>query len=658
MVESVPSVAYVENMINSEFDVAAHLFDAEHIEKSPINVMLTTLIEGINDELRTVQTYMELCTKHSHESVTEMLNMIQAFELTKTHFKFVFDVLASTSDEQIAEIKSTLTRIKEKYEKVNTIEDVAVVPTKYVLMLFYSKVLPMLRRVVEESFKEGYSGEVELVSSDIVIERMRIATHRSGIYNSHFHTVVTLPRDDIFRMEKSTPFWQDLTKDVVFKKINTYQEVMSSFKIVHFTVLVGFATMNNRAKKKPTSFIEKYVNLFKDTLYYGVDSDRLETDAQHFLINPPLEDAFKVWNIPENFIVSKALQARLPFIGHDEQIFVPRLFPSITKEQILKEYADGTINKLCPTPLPELDTNIYSGDKSDIMDELLVRDENKIAVRVIASEPLNMRENEKGMIGGLVQKAINVVKGSDSCTEEAIVIHVHGGGFVSLSSSSHRSYLLKWAKNLKLIHFSIDYRLAPEHTYPETLDDVWQAYNWIMNYAEQALGIKTKKVILIGDSAGGNLIFALTLRLIRAGLRVPDGLVLMYPSLSMDLSIFSPSYFLSIDDRLLPYSLMNLISKTYPGEGADASMDPFLSPLAASDELLSKLPPVRVVSGSNDPLHDENWRLLARLKGLKKEAKLVVHENLSHAYLSNQDLKNYDVYCDEACDLIRELLVQ
>jgi len=429
---------------------------------------------------------------------------------------------------------------------------------------------------------------------------------------------------------------------------------MSSFKIVHFTLLIGFATMNSRSKKKPNSAVEKYVNLFKDTLYYGVDQDRLETDAQHFLINPPLDEAFKVWNIPENYFVSKALQARLPFIGHDEQIFVPRLFPAITRAQIQSEYADGTINKLCPTPLPAIDAD--STSRCNSIDELLIRDENKVAVRVIASEPLNIKGNEKGMIGGLIQRAIDVVKGSNTYSDEAIVIHVHGGGFVSLSSSSHRSYLLKWAKNLKLIHFSIDYRLAPQSTYPETLDDVWQAYLWIMNFAQSTLGIKTQKVILIGDSAGANLIFALTLRLIRAGLKTPDGLVLMYPSLSMDANNFSPSYFLSIDDRLLPYSLMNLVIKAYTGEGTDGAKDPFVSPLAASDELLEKMPPVRIVSGSNDPLHDENWRLLHRLRSLKKEAKFIVHENLAHAYLSNADLKNYDTYCDEACDLIRELI--
>jgi len=52
---------------------------------------------------------------------------------------------------------------------------------------------------------------------------------------------------------------------------------------------------------------------------------------------------------------------------------------------------------------------------------------------------------------------------------------------------------------------SIDYRLAPENPYPAALDDCWQAYNWVINYAEEVLGIKPTKIILTGDSAGANL---------------------------------------------------------------------------------------------------------------------------------------------------------
>ena len=57
---------------------------------------------------------------------------------------------------------------------------------------------------------------------------------------------------------------------------------------------------------------------------------------------------------------------------------------------------------------------------------------------------------------------------------DTIVIHVHGGGFISMSSFSHQVYTRPWANcadNMAL--FSIDYRLAPEARFPKALDDVW-----------------------------------------------------------------------------------------------------------------------------------------------------------------------------------------
>ncbi len=57
--------------------------------------------------------------------------------------------------------------------------------------------------------------------------------------------------------------------------------------------------------------------------------------------------------------------------------------------------------------------------------------------------------------------------------------------------------------------FAIDYRLAPEHPFPAALDDVWQAYCWIIYHGITRLGITPAKIILSGDSAGGNLAIGL-----------------------------------------------------------------------------------------------------------------------------------------------------
>ena len=62
---------------------------------------------------------------------------------------------------------------------------------------------------------------------------------------------------------------------------------------------------------------------------------------------------------------------------------------------------------------------------------------------------------------------------------ENVIIHVHGGGFVAMTSSSHLCYLINWAKEVCPV-FSIDYRLAPYARFPELLEDVIRAYLWIL----------------------------------------------------------------------------------------------------------------------------------------------------------------------------------
>lgn len=66
--------------------------------------------------------------------------------------------------------------------------------------------------------------------------------------------------------------------------------------------------------------------------------------------------------------------------------------------------------------------------------------------------------------------------------------------------------------------------------------------------AESKLGIKPEKIVMVGDSAGGNLISAVTLMAIDRGFRKPDGLVMCYPALSLSKLNFTPSQLLAVDD--------------------------------------------------------------------------------------------------------------
>ena len=56
---------------------------------------------------------------------------------------------------------------------------------------------------------------------------------------------------------------------------------------------------------------------------------------------------------------------------------------------------------------------------------------------------------------------------------KSVILHVHGGGFVSMSSASHQTYTRIWANDVGVPVFSVDYRLAPDNAFPAAINDVW-----------------------------------------------------------------------------------------------------------------------------------------------------------------------------------------
>ena len=272
---------------------------------------------------------------------------------------------------------------------------------------------------------------------------------------------------------------------------------------------------------KECSHLETTLGLLQEIIYYGTQTGKAETQALVQYINPTMEEAFKVLNITESPFVSSFLLLGSTVVGNDEIINVPKLFPQITREVIQKEYQENTFNKIHPIDRPLLKGPDQAQARNEVISELFVESENKVKIRLLAPEHLGLK-GELSTLKSIQQKVLSFMDEEEDVKsegmEEAILVHIHGGGFVSGSSSTHRVYLKQWVKKLKITHFSIDYRLAPKNQYPDGLDDVWQAYLWIINYAESILGkyynhyrnltllgIKNKKVIIAGDSAGANL---------------------------------------------------------------------------------------------------------------------------------------------------------
>ncbi|CAB1312980.1 unnamed protein product [Coregonus sp. 'balchen'] len=144
-----------------------------------------------------------------------------------------------------------------------------------------------------------------------------------------------------------------------------------------------------------------------------------------------------------------------------------------------------------------------------------------------------------------------------------LLIHFHGGGFVSQTSKSHENYLKSWSKDLNVPILSVDYSLAPEAPFPRALEECFYAYCWALKNCH-LLGSTAERVCLAGDSAGGNLCITVSMRAIACGVRIPDGIMAAYPATLLTIDA-SPSRLLTSFDLLLPLGVLSKCINAYTG---------------------------------------------------------------------------------------------
>ena len=187
------------------------------------------------------------------------------------------------------------------------------------------------------------------------------------------------------------------------------------------------------------------------------------------------------------------------------------------------------------------------------------------------------------------------------------LVFFHGGGWVIGNLETHDVVCRKLAHEGELIVISVDYRLAPEHKFPAAIDDAISATRWISANGRE-LGIDTARLIVGGDSAGGNLAAVVALAAREAGGPDIAGQMLVYPA--TEFARKHPSHREPETSILLTHSVIPWFMDHYLGD-ADIS-DWRASPARA--KTLTGLPPAYVLTAGADPLRDEGDEYAARLK--------------------------------------------
>eukprot|EP01062_Namystynia_karyoxenos_P057445 TRINITY_DN4849_c0_g1_i1.p1 TRINITY_DN4849_c0_g1~~TRINITY_DN4849_c0_g1_i1.p1 ORF type:complete len:924 (+),score=168.96 TRINITY_DN4849_c0_g1_i1:407-2773(+) len=200
---------------------------------------------------------------------------------------------------------------------------------------------------------------------------------------------------------------------------------------------------------------------------------------------------------------------------------------------------------------------------------------------------------------------------------ECVVLHFHGGGFVAQSPRSHETYLRMWAKQLRCPVLSVDYSLSPEAHFPRAVDECHHVLQWLRGNAGRFGLPPTSRVVLAGDSAGGNLAVSVALRAVSRGEPPPHAVLSAYGVFNVQLA-YSPSRALALQDALLPLGILEQCLGAYVGPRGlaahEGARNPLLSPLLAPLELLRQLPTVRLLACELDPFLDDSVELCRRLR--------------------------------------------
>ena len=214
------------------------------------------------------------------------------------------------------------------------------------------------------------------------------------------------------------------------------------------------------------------------------------------------------------------------------------------------------------------------------------------------------------------------VETPESDGSERVLLHVHGGAFVSTGLEHYVPYAERLSRPFRARVLIYAYRLAPEHPFPAALDDSVAVYRGLL-----AQGISPAKIAVCGDSCGGGIGVAMLCRLRDAGDPLPAAFVGLTPWFDLEQQGESATSPRGID----PYVNAEWIrarGRDYVGASGDVR-NPLVSPLHAD---LSGLPPLFLSVGEIDTTRDDSTRLAARAGNDGTAVTLEVNPEMIHGF--------------------------
>ncbi|HEX9583405.1 MAG TPA: alpha/beta hydrolase [Gammaproteobacteria bacterium] len=231
------------------------------------------------------------------------------------------------------------------------------------------------------------------------------------------------------------------------------------------------------------------------------------------------------------------------------------------------------------------------------------------------------------------------------------IVYLHGGAFVAGSLDTHDSLCRLLANESKARVVAVDYGLAPEHPFPRALEDAIAALRWLSEHGSIA-GIDPRRIVVAGDSAGGNIAAAACLVIRDEGAKPVRLQILIYPITDLRADTASRRHL--TQSYLAEAHALDYTIEMYLGDDVDWR-DFRVSPLRA--EHLGGLPSALIVTAGLDPLRDEALAYGRALSAAGVPVEYLRYEKMFHGFLNATGVLNAsrDAIRDIATVLTRSL---
>jgi acetyl esterase len=208
-----------------------------------------------------------------------------------------------------------------------------------------------------------------------------------------------------------------------------------------------------------------------------------------------------------------------------------------------------------------------------------------------------------------------------------VLVYFFGGGWTLGQIETCDAICRKLTNLVGCLTVAVGYRLAPEHKFPAAVHDCYEAVCWLAQRAAE-LELDPTRMVVAGDSAGGNLAAAITLLVRDRGGPALAGQLLVYPNTrygadTPSMQFDDPSLF---NRRSVAWYWQHYLDSPAAGD------DPLASPLLAAD--LSGLPPALVITAEYDPLRDEGEQYAGRLAEAGVPVEQRRYDGVMHGFFS------------------------